>query len=142
MAESNFTKETRKKLWFYRIMDYVLLFSPILIYIITALCNGGVTTEAKVGLVGSVIIAIVLTVFNFVRQKNLRSPIWIILIGLYIAFQKELLPLVIILACTTTLDDLVFTPLIGYYRTSLISSKTQDAREEAEKREREAEEEE
>jgi hypothetical protein len=38
------------------------------------------------------------------------------------------MPLIIILAITSILDDLVFTPLIGYYRTKLISNKAMDER--------------
>ena len=73
-------------------------------------------------------IAIILTVFNIIAQKKLRCPIWIMLIGLFVAIKEYLLPLIIILAITSILDDLVFTPLIGYYKTKLISNKAMDER--------------
>ena len=79
-------------------------------------------------------IAIILTIINVIAQKRLRCPIWIMLIGLYIAIREWLLPLVIILAVVSVLDDLVFTPLIHYYYTKTVASKTIDQREAAEEK--------
>ena len=133
MAQSDYTKQTRAKLWIYRAIDWGMLFLPVFIYIVKALCDKGVTVTGKVSVVSTVLIALILTIFNIFRQKDLRCPIWIALIGLYIAFKEWLLPLIIILACVSTLDDLLFKPLIGYTKTELISSKTYDKREEASK---------
>ena len=77
-------------------------------------------------------IALILTVINVVAQKHLRCPIWVLLIGIYVAMEKYLMPLVIILAITSILDDLVFTPIIHYYYTQTVASKTMDKREAAE----------
>ena len=132
MAKSDFTKSVQMRLWLYRIMDWVILFMPVFIYIVMALADGGVTKTGKVSVVATVMIALILTVFNIFRQKELRFPIWIALIGLYVAFKEQLLPLIIILAITTTIDELIFKPLIGYYKTKYISSKTYDQRREEE----------
>lgn len=135
---SKFTKECRFKLWLFRILDWICLALPVIVYIIIAL-SGGALVAQKVAVVATTMVAIILTVFNIIAQKRLRCPIWIILIGLYIAIQKYLMPLIIILAVTSVLDDLVFTPLISYYRTKLIANKAMDERlpdeEEAEERE-------
>lgn len=130
---SDFTQITRKKMWFYQVLDWVILFAPMFIYVVVALFDGGVTTTGKVSIVGMVMIATILTVFNLFRQKKMRSPIWIILIGLYVAFREKLLPLIIILAITTTIDDLFLGPIVKYYRTKLVASKTIDERDEANK---------
>ena len=132
MAQSTFTKNCRIKLWLYRILDWICLFAPVLVYICIALFSGGVAVLGKVSIVATVIIALVLTVINIIAQKRLRCPIWIILIGLYIAIQQYLMPLIIILAVTSVMDDLLFTPLIHYYYTKLVASKTIDERTEAE----------
>lgn len=125
---TDYTKNVRRQLWLYRIIDIMCLFLPVAIYVVIALTEDGVTVAGKVSVVGTVAIALILCVFNVVAQKKLRCPIWIILIGLYVAIQKYLLPLIIILAITTILDDLILTPIISYYRTKLISSKTIDER--------------
>ena len=124
---SKFTKECRFKLWLFRILDWICLALPVIVYIIIAL-SGGALVAQKVAVVATTMVAIILTVFNIIAQKRLRCPIWIILIGLYIAIQKYLMPLIIILAVTSVLDDLVFTPLISYYRTKLIANKAMDER--------------
>lgn len=136
MKQSKYTRKARFNLWFFRILDWVLLGLPLIIYVIIAL-SGGALVAQKVAVVSTVMVAIILTVFNVISQKRLRCPIWILLIGLYIAIKEYLLPLVIILAITSVLDDLVFTPLISYYRTKLIANKAMDERlpEEDEKEE-------
>lgn len=125
--ESKYTKDSRFKLWLFRILDGICLVAPLLVYVIIALC-GGAVVAAKVAVVSTVMVAIILTVFNIIAQKRLRCPIWIMLIGLFVAIKEYLLPLIIILAITSILDDLVFTPLITYYKTKLISNKAMDER--------------
>ena len=132
MAASQFTKNCRNKLWLFGILDWVCLAAPLIIYVIIALCNDGIRVGYKVAVVSTAMIAIILTVFNVIAQKKLRCPIWIMLIGLYVAIRDYLLPLVIILAVTSILDDLVSTPLIHYYYTKTVASKTIDQREAAE----------
>lgn len=132
MASSAFTKSCRRKLWLFRILDWICLAAPLIVYVIIALCNDGIRVGYKVAVVSTLMIAIILTVFNVIAQKKLRCPIWIILIGLYVAIREWLMPLVIILAVTSILDDLVFTPLIHYYYTKTVASKTIDQREAAE----------
>lgn len=124
---SKYTKDSRFKLWLFRILDWICLGLPIIIYIIVALAGDGLVAQ-KVAVVATTMVAIILTVFNIISQKRLRCPIWIILIGLFIAIKHYLLPLIIILAITSILDDLVFTPLISYYRTKLIANKAMDER--------------
>ena len=128
MAESNYTKVCRAKLWLYRSLDLIILFAPVIVYTIIALTKDGVTVPGRVAVVGSVCIALILSLFNLIAQKRLRCPIWIILIGLYVAIKEILLPLIIILAFVTVIDDLILTPLITYYRTKLITNKSIDER--------------
>ena len=129
---SQFTKKSRALLWTWRIIDWLCLFAPLLIYLIIGLASNSITTGAKVTLVAMLFLALILTVINVIAQKHLRCPIWILLIGLYIAMDKYLMPLIIILAITSILDDLIFTPIIHYYYTQTVASKTIDKREAAE----------
>lgn len=128
MADSKYTKICRLKLWLYRILDLLVLFAPVAIYVVIALTDEGVTTMGRVSVVGTVAIALILSLFNIIAQKRLRCPIWIVLIGLYIAIKEYLLPLIIILAVVTIIDDLILTPLITYYREKLIANKAIDER--------------
>lgn len=129
MGGSEYTKKCRRQLWLYRIIDALLLLAPLIGYFGFAISSGQVTTAGKVTLVSTVAIALVLVVFNVIAQKRLRCPIWIVLIGFFVAIRDWLLPLVILLAVVSVVDDLILTPLISYYRTKLIASKTMDDRE-------------
>jgi hypothetical protein len=132
MASSKFTKKSRTLLWTWRILDWLCLFAPLIIYVVVGLINNNVTTGQKVTLVAMLFLAIILTMINVIAQKHLRCPIWVLLIGLYVAMNKYLMPLIIILAVTSILDDLIFTPLIHYYYTQTVASKTIDKRNAAE----------
>lgn len=132
MACSEFTKCCRRRLWFFRILDWVCLSLPLLVYLSMALADDGIKVGYKVAVVGTLVIAVILTIFNIIAQKRLRCPIWIILIGLFVAIRDCLLPLIIILSVVSVLDDLVFTPIIHYYYTKTVASKAIDQRLEAE----------
>lgn len=132
MACSEFTKCCRRKLWFFRILDWLCLSLPLLVYLSMALADDGIKVGYKVAVVGTLVIAVILTIFNIIAQKRLRCPIWIILIGLFVAIRDHLLPLIIILSVVSVLDDLVFTPVIHYYYTKTVASKAIDQRLEAE----------
>lgn len=136
MAMSSFTKKCLLKLWICRILDWICLGAPLIVYAIIALANGQIGVTPKLALTATLIIALILTIINTIAQKNLKCPIWIVIIGLYIAISKWLLPLVIILAVASILDDLVFTPLIHYYYTKTVASRTIDQREAAEEADR------
>lgn len=73
--KSKYTKATSRKLWFLRILNSVLLFMPLIVYIGMALSMGQVLIVQKFALVSSVLVALLLTAFNFLAQRNLRAPI-------------------------------------------------------------------
>lgn len=129
MAQSEFTKVTRLKLWAWRLIDWIVLFIPTIVYVFVGLFDEGTLGVEKFGLVSCVVVALIFTLFNVIAQKRLRCPLWILLIGLYIVMRDKLMPLIIILAVTTTMDDLVLTPLVQYYRSKLVAHKAIDERE-------------
>ena len=125
---SNYTIRTRRVLWAFRVMNLVFLFLPVIIYVIIALANGGVTVPGTISIVASVMVSIILTTFNVIAKNHLRCPRWILLIGLYVAFRESLLPLIIMLAVTSALDDFFFTPLIKHFKAELETSMVIDKR--------------
>lgn len=127
MKASSFTNRTRARLWTYRILDLLILLLPIMIYIGFAYADGAALTHEKVALTGCISIALILTLFNILTKRHLRSPIWILLIGLY-CIVDNLLPLVITLASATVADEFILTPLISHYRTKLVADKAIDRR--------------
>ena len=124
---SKYTKHTRARLWTYRILDLLILLLPMMVYIGFAYADGAALIHEKVALTGCISIALILTLFNILTKRHLRSPIWILLIGLY-CIVDNLLPLVITLASATVADEFILTPLISHYRTKLVADKAIDRR--------------
>lgn len=124
--QSKTTKKTRSILWILRSIDLAILVLPLLVYVIIALIGGGAVKE-KVAVVGTVLIALILVAFNIITKKHLRSPLWIVIIGLYIAVNN-LLPLIGMIAVSTIIDEFALSPLIEKYKVRLESHKAIDQR--------------
>lgn len=129
---SAYTQKTRVLYWFLWVLRIVLLLAPAIIYVILAMYNGEVMVAKKVLLCGLTAVALIITLLNIFMKNHYRSPIWLILIGLYVCIQHFLIPLIIIIAVVSVLDDFVLAPLCKYYKTMLISSKTYDKRKKEE----------
>ncbi len=71
---SKYTRDARFKLWLFRILDWICLGLPIIIYVIIALAGDGLVAQ-KVAVVATTMVAIILTVVNIIAQKRLRCPI-------------------------------------------------------------------
>ena len=127
---SDYTKNCLRKMWLYRVIDWILIIGPIFTYVCIGLADGGIATWAKVTMIGCCAAALIVIIVNTILQKRLRCPMWLVLIGLVAAIKNYLLPLIIILSLVTILDDLVLTPLIENYRDKYRASKVQDEREE------------
>lgn len=134
MTMSSYTKTLRLKYWLFVGLDWAILYLPIIIYILIVALGNDAKTIGRVALASCVMIALILGAFNVMTKVKLRCPIWIVLIGLYIAVQQLLLPLVIIMAAATVLDDFCFAPLITHYRIKLNASKVYDERKLEEER--------
>lgn len=130
MKLSKFTKITYAKLWIVRIIDFLVLFAPLIIYCVIDFAQKDSSELSKGILVGSIGIALIITLFNFIAQKHLRSPLWIIFLGLYITMD-HLIPLIIMIAVASILDDFILSPLIRYYKGKTIANKAIDEREQA-----------
>lgn len=125
---SKYTKKYKKLYWIFFGIKWTLLLCPIMIYVIMALADNGVVASHKIAVVSTVIIATVLTVFNIMLKKNLTCILWIILLGLHVAFKNQLLPLIVILAISSILNDFILTPVCANLKTSIVASRVMDKR--------------
>lgn len=126
MAKSAYTKTLAKQFWLFRILDWLCLFLPTIIYVFMAWFDDGVLVYGKVAVTGTVLIAAILTVFNIIMKKRLTCIIWVALIGLFVAFEKVLFPLIVIMAVTSFLHDFLLAPLVDTFKVKLLASKTDD----------------
>lgn len=127
MASSKHTKKSYLALWICRIVDFILLFLPISIFVVMAIIDKDVESLHKIVIIATVAVVLILGLFNIVAQKHLRSPIWILFLGLYMCY-KNLIPLIIMNAIALILDEFVLTPLIRYYKAKWVSNRAMDER--------------
>lgn len=132
-ANSKYSKTLYRQLWVFRIIDWVCLFLPTIIYVFIALFDSGVVVYGKVAVSASVIMALIFTLINIVTKKKISCVIWILMVGLIVALHDLVLPLVIIMAITSALHDFLLQPLVETYKTAYISSRTDDDKREFEK---------
>ena len=122
---SDITKSYRKKYWACTILSWVVTFVPLMVFVIWGFIEG--TPHRKLALGGLMVLAAVLVVINILMKLSLRCVPWILLIGIYICL-KEVTLLLIIMAVTTTLDELVLEPLAKTFKNKLTINKEIDKR--------------
>lgn len=98
---------------------------PFLVYAVMGFVEAE-TTEKMVLTLGAVAAAII-GLTNFLFKKHMRSPLWILLLVLYIVLD-EITPLLICAAVGCVLDELLFTPLCAHFRSKTLINSEIDKR--------------
>ena len=100
---------------------------PILIYIIKAFVDSDVKEVNKYTLGIMCSVALVVTLINIVAKLHLRCIPWILLLGIYLCL-KDITSLLIIMAITTIIDELILTPLHKSFKNKYTINKEIDKR--------------
>lgn len=100
---------------------------PVAFFAIQALANGQIKTENKLTLSFTVVAAAIMLIINMIRKKKLRSPMYLIILGIYIAIE-DLLPLLVMVTICTMLDDFLFGPMHSKYHRLYEMNKEIDRR--------------
>ena len=119
------TKKYKNNYILCRTLSILMTLIPLVIYTIKGFCEG--TPASKVTLGVCFTTALILTIINVVFKYHMRSTIWILMIGLYVAVDN-IIPLLIILAITTILDEFILTPLSRHYKAKYTINKEIDNR--------------
>ena len=119
------TKKYKNNYILCRTLSILMTLIPLIVYTIKGFCEG--TPGSKVTLGVCFTTALILTIINVVFKYHMRSTIWILMIGLYVAVDN-IIPLLIILAITTILDEFVLTPLSRHYKSKYTINKEIDKR--------------
>ena len=100
---------------------------PILIYVIKAFVDKDVQEVNKYTLGIMCSVALVITLINIVAKLHLRCIPWILLLGIYLCL-KDITALLVIMAITTIVDELVLTPLHKSFKNKYTINKEIDKR--------------
>lgn len=126
MAKSATTKHNKIAYKICGITSLLLSFAPILIYGMISFGIG--TTKTKLVLSMGFILAVVLAVLGFITKIRFRSALWVVLVGVSLAFEKMQTMLVIVAVCSL-LDELVMEPLTKRYKNKYIINAEIDKRQ-------------
>lgn len=127
METTKVTKKAKAKYVFCKVMSILLTIMPLLVYIIIGFANGDIHKGQKVFLGFTCIMALMLTMFNILFKYKLRSPLFLLLLGIYYALDN-ILTLIIIICVGIVLDEFIFSPLAKRYKQKYTINKEIDER--------------
>ena len=119
------TKKYKIKLNICRLLSFTLTVLPVIIYTIKGFMDGSIGEKVSLGI--CVILALMFMLINVMFKYHIRSTLWVLLIGIYVCIDN-IIPLLIIMAATTIIDEFVLVPLINKYKNKYIINKEIDLR--------------
>lgn len=125
MKKSATTKKYKRLSILFGILSIACLIGPLLGFGI----YGFIYADTKNKLVFSFVtlVCIILSLFNILFKKHLRCIPWILLLGVGAVLDK-LMPVLIILAATSVLDEFLLTPLHNSFKNKYTINKEIDKR--------------
>lgn len=121
------TKEHKQKAILYCAASLIITFGPMLFFVVKGFIEGEEATKFTMG--AMCIVSLILCAVNVITKKHLRSPLWILLLGVYFCLGK-IETLLIILAVTTVLDEFWLTPAYKHHKSKYSINVEIDKREE------------
>lgn len=100
---------------------------PILIYVLKAFIDKDVQEVNKYTLGIMCSVALIVTIINIVAKLHLRCIPWILLLGIYLCL-RDITSLLIIMAITTIVDELILMPLHKSFKNKYTINKEIDKR--------------
>ena len=122
---SQTTKALKVKKNVFHLLSWILTFAPILIWLCIAIAKSSEVT--KTALAVSVTVAALLSFVNLLLKYQIRSIVWILLLGIYVAL-RNITPLLILIAVCTLLDEFLVHPLYVHYKDKYKINKEIDSR--------------
>ena len=119
------TKKYKIKLNICRLLSFTITVLPVIIYTIKGFMDGSIGEKVSLGI--CVILALMFMLINVMFKYHIRSTLWVLLIGIYMCIDN-IIPLLIIMAATTIIDEFVLVPLINKYKNKYIINKEIDLR--------------
>lgn len=119
------TKKYKRLAFIMGLVSVLLLICPIGYYTTMAFIAGTVVEKVSLGALAT--LAVIMVAINSLLKLHLRSPLWIMLVGVYLVLDY-ILPLILIIAITTIADELIFTPLRKRFKNKALINGEIDKR--------------
>ena len=122
---STITKKYKRLSFIFGLLSILCTVVPVTYFTVLGFINGEIRNKVTLGC--TLMLCLVLVVVNIIKKENLRSPVYIMILGIYMCLDN-LLSLFLIMAITTMLDEMVFTPLHRMYKNRAIINREIDKR--------------
>lgn len=122
---STITKKYKRLSSIFGLLSILCTVAPVTYFTVLGFVNGEIRNKVTLGC--TLMLCLVLVVINIIKKENLRSPVYIMILGIYMCLDN-LLSLFLIMAITTMLDEMVFTPLHRMYKNRAIINREIDKR--------------
>ena len=119
------TKKAKNKYIFFKTLSICLTFLPLVVYVIIAFVNGAPMEKFTMGCM--VTLALIFVALNVIMKYNIRSTIWVLILGIYLCLDN-ITPLLIIMAVSTILDEFIVSKLAVKYKNQFVINKEIDRR--------------
>lgn len=117
------TKKYKRLYNAFRILSLAVTLGPLCVYFVIAFIRA--TTVSKLAIGSTLAIVLVLTLVNLIGKYHMRSPLFLLLIGIYTGLGTILTPLYITTA-GVVLDEFIFTRAAKKYKQLYIINKEID----------------
>ena len=121
------TKDYKTKWMICRFLSILMTIGPLAYFFVKAYIDGEVGVTQKMTLGICTVVCAILIIINITVKKSLRSPIYIIIIGIYVCLDNLML-LFIVMAATTILDEFIFSALASKFKNQYTINKEIDKR--------------
>lgn len=119
------TKKAKTKYIIFKTLSICLTFLPLLVYVIIAFIKGAPLQKFTMGCM--VTLALIFVILNVIMKYNIRSTVWVLILGIYLCLDN-ITPLLIIMAVSTILDEFVISKLAIKYKNQFTINKEIDLR--------------
>ena len=123
--KSDITKKYRRLSILFQFLSILVLVGPLAYYTILGFVNGEVTEKFTLGV--TFVIVAILFVINILFKYHIRSTIWILVLGIYFCISN-ILPLLLMVAIGTIVDEFILTPLHKSYKNKYTINREIDKR--------------
>ena len=124
---STMTKKYKKLSILTFLLSAMCSLCPILIYVLKAFIDKDVQSVNKYTLGIMCSVALVVTLINIVAKLHLRCIPWILLLGIYVCL-RDITALLVIMAITTIIDEMILMPLHKSFKNKYAINKEIDKR--------------
>lgn len=122
---SDITKGYKKKYIILKVISFLLLFLPVLIFMIVAFIKGTSTQKVTLGI--GVTISVIFMIANILFKLAPRSTFWILIITLTIAIQK-ISDVIFVTGTCVIIEECIINRLADYYGNKYRINKEIDER--------------